>query len=60
MPFCFISFQVTHIDGTGQHRAFIVETFIKNESETAMQRAIREHFELSRHDPVSTRNTILL
>ena len=29
MQFCFISFQATHMDWTGQHRTFIVETFIK-------------------------------
>ena len=28
MTFCFISFQVTHIDWTGQYLGFIVETFV--------------------------------
>ena len=38
---------------------FIVETFTKNESVTATQRAFRVLFRLRRHDPVPTRNTIL-
>ena len=46
---------------TGEHRAFIVETFIKtNESVTATQRAFRLHFKLGRHDPVPACYTILL
>lgn len=48
------------MDWTGEHRAFIVETFMKNESVTATQRAFRVHFRLGRHDPVPVRNTILL
>lgn len=46
---------------TGERRAFIVETFFKtNESVTATQRAFRVHFRLRRHDPMPSRNTILL
>ncbi|XP_036366112.1 uncharacterized protein LOC118766669 [Octopus sinensis] len=46
---------------TGEHRTFIVETFIKtNDSVTTTQRAFRLHFNLGRHDPVPARNTILL
>ena len=46
---------------TGKHRAFTMETFIKtNESVTATQRAFRVHFKLGRHDPVPSRNTILV
>jgi hypothetical protein len=46
---------------TGEHRAFIVETFIVNkESVIATQRAFRVHFRLGRRDAVPTRNTILL
>ena len=34
----------------GEHRAFIVETFFKqNESITATQRTFRLHFKLKRH-----------
>ena len=53
--FCFISFQVTHMDC-----AFMIETLVKNESVTAAQRTFRVHISLGRHDPVPTRNTILL
>ena len=61
MPFCFISFSVANMNWTGEHRAFIVETFMKNnESETATRRAFRVHFRLGRHDPVPARNMILL
>ena len=46
---------------SGEHRTFIVEMFIKtNKSVTATQRVFRLHFNLSRHDPVPARNTILL
>ena len=58
--FCFILFQVTHMDWTGEHWIFIVETFIKNESVTATQRAFRLHFGLGRQDPEPPRNIILL
>ena len=61
MPLFFVSFSVDAMNWTGEHRAFIVETFIKtNESVTARQRAFRLHFNLGRHDPVPARNTILL
>ncbi|XP_014776286.1 uncharacterized protein LOC106873445 [Octopus bimaculoides] len=45
---------------TGEHCAFIVETFIKNESVTATQRAFCLRFRLGRYDPVPARNMILL
>ncbi|XP_036366071.1 uncharacterized protein LOC118766599 [Octopus sinensis] len=52
---------VAAMNWTGEHRAFIVETFIKtNDSVTATQGAFRLHFNLGRHDPVPARNTILL
>ncbi|XP_036359394.1 uncharacterized protein LOC118763768 [Octopus sinensis] len=52
--------RVAAMNWTGEHRAFIVETFIKtNDSVTATQRAFRLHFNLGRHDPVPARNTIL-
>ena len=54
MLFCFILFRVTHMDWTGLHLAFIVETFIKNVSVTATQRAFFEHFELGRYGPIPT------
>ena len=57
MAFYFITFQVTHMDWTGQNRAFIAETFIKNESVTATQKAF---FGLDRHDPVPTQNSIFI
>ena len=63
MLFCNISFQVTHVDSRGKHRVFIMETFIKNESVTATQRAIPVHstkYGFGRHDPLPTRNTVLL
>ena len=34
------------MDWTAQHKSFIVETFIKNESVTATRRAFRVHFNL--------------
>ena len=46
---------------TGEHRTFIVETFIKtNESVTATQRAFRLHFNFGTYEPVPARNAILL
>ena len=45
----------------GSHRSFVVETFFTNSgSITATQRIFRTHFKLGRHDPVPSRNTILL
>ena len=44
---------------SGEHRAFVVEQFVKNgESVVAMQRSFRRHFSLNRHDPVPTGKTI--
>ena len=60
MLFWIISFQVAHMELTGQYRAFIVEMFTKNESVTARQRTFRVYFGLGRQDPVPNRNTILL
>ena len=46
---------------TGEYRAFIVETYYKNnESVTVVQRASRLRFGLKRHDFIPIRNTILL
>ena len=46
---------------TGIHRAFVVESFIRNnESVIATQRAFRIYFELNRGDAVPDRKTILL
>ena len=45
----------------GSHRSFVVETFFTNSgSLTATQRLFRTHFKLGRHNPVPSRNTILL
>ena len=45
----------------GSHRSFVVETFFTNSgSITSTQRLFRTHFKLGRHDPVPSRNTILL
>ena len=42
-------------------RSFVVETFFTNSGLiTATQRLFRTHFKLGRHDPVPSRNTILL
>ena len=61
MPLFFVSFSVADMNWTGEHRAFIVETFIKtNKSVTVTQRAFRLHCNLGRHDPLPARNTILL
>lgn len=61
MPFCFISFSVAIMKCMGEHRAFIVDMFIKNnKSVTATQRAFRVYIRLSRHDSAPTRNTTLL
>ena len=49
-----------HAKWTGQHRAFIIETFIKNESVTAPKKAFRLHYELSRYNAIPTQKTILL
>ena len=44
---------------SGEHRAFVVEQFVKNgESVVATQRSFRRHFSLNRHDPVPTGKTI--
>ena len=44
---------------SGQHRAFVVEEFIKNgESVIMAQRSFRRQFSLSRHDPVPDAKTI--
>ena len=46
---------------TGKHCAFIVENFLTNrESVTATLRNFRNHFQLSRHDPVPDQKTVLL
>ena len=44
---------------SGEHRAFVIEEFVKNgESVIATQRSFRRHFSLNRHDPVPTGKTI--
>ena len=44
-----------------QHRAFVVETFLKNgESVIVTQRNFRLHFNVARHGRIPSRNTILL
>jgi len=48
------------MDWSGEHRGFVVETFFKNESVIATQRAFRRHFRLGRRAPVPDRKTILL
>ena len=55
------TFLFAAVNWTSEHRAFIMETFIKtNESVTATPRAFRLHFNLGRHDPAAARNTIFL
>lgn len=56
VTFCFILFSVANMNWMGEHCAFIVETFIKNNK----SRAFCEHFRLGRHDPAPTRNMIVL
>ena len=46
------------MDWTGQHRPFIVETFIKNETVTTVQWSLCVHFGLGSHYPAPTRNTM--
>jgi len=42
------------------HRAFVVETFLKNnDSATVTQRVFRRHFDIRRNGKVPTRQTIL-
>ena len=44
---------------SGEHRAFVVEEFLKNsESVVPTQRSFRRHFALRRHDPVPDGKTI--
>ena len=44
---------------SGEHRAFVIEKFVKNgESVVATQRSFRRHFSLNHHDPVPTGKTI--
>ena len=44
---------------SGEHRAFVVEQFVKNgEPVVATQRSFRRHFSLNRHDPVPAGKTI--
>ena len=45
---------------TGKHLAFIVKSFLTNgESVTATLRNFRNHFQMSRNDPVPDRKTLL-
>ena len=44
---------------SGEHRAFVVEQFLKHgESVIATQRSFQRHFSLSHHDPAPTGKTI--
>ena len=46
---------------TGTHRAVTVESFLINEeSVTATLKNFRNYFQMSRHDPIYDRKTILL
>ena len=65
--FCFFCchelnfFSFAAVNWTGEHRAFIMETFIKtNESVTATQRGFRLHFNLGKQDLIPARSTTLL
>ena len=60
MPFCLISFQVNHMDLTGQHRAFIAEILIKNGFVTMTQGAFRSHYKLRRYDPFKISSQIFM
>lgn len=57
---CLLPFCVIMDVWSAEHRAFIVETFLKNgESVVKTQRAFRLRFNVGRHGAVPTRNTIL-
>jgi hypothetical protein len=43
-----------------QHRAFAVETYLKNNDSVVTQRIIRCHFNIHRNDSVPSRNIVLL
>ena len=46
---------------TGEHRAFIVEDFIRNgESVTRTLRNFKTHFKLNRNDPGPNRKSVML
>ena len=46
---------------TGEHRAFIVEYFLKNgESYIAAIQNFRNHYQPSKHDHVPTRKSVML
>ena len=43
-----------------QHRAFAVETYLKNNDSVKTQLIFRRHFNIHRNDSVPSRNTVLL
>jgi transposase len=54
-----VPFAVVTMAWRGEHRAFVVEEYIRNGgSVITTQRAFRKRFELGRHDPVPVRKTI--
>jgi hypothetical protein len=53
-----VPFAVVAMAWRGEHRAFVVEEYIRNGgSLITIQRAFRIRFELGRHDPVPGRRT---
>jgi hypothetical protein len=43
-----------------EHRAFAVETYLKNNDSVVTQRIFRRHFNIHRNDSVPSRSTVLL
>jgi hypothetical protein len=55
----YVPFAVVAMAWSGDHRAFVVEEYIRNgRSVITTQRAFRIRFEFGRHDPVPVRKTI--
>lgn len=59
MPFSFSFISVAHMNWMGEHHAFDVEMFIKNESIIATQRPFYLCFNLGRHDLIPTKNNFI-
>ena len=59
---CFtIPYPVVTMAWSGEHRGFVIETYLKNnDSVIATQRILRRHFRLGRNAKVPDRKTILL
>lgn len=56
-----LAISVASMSWSGEHRAFVIEAYFKNNDSVILtQRLFRRHFNLNRHAPVPSRNTILL